>query len=126
VVERVHELTGGRGADLAVCANASSECPATGVRAVRKGGRVVLFGGLPGDAPTIRIDGNAVHYGQVEVVGSFSYHPTMHALALDMIHRGLIPADKLITDTFPLEQAPEAFETAAAGRGLKVMVSTVE
>ncbi|MFO7958186.1 MAG: alcohol dehydrogenase catalytic domain-containing protein [Candidatus Brocadiia bacterium] len=126
VVERVRELTGGRGADLAVCANPSPGCPATGVRAVRKGGRVVLFGGLARDEHTVRLDGNAVHYGEVEVVGSFSYHPTMHALALDMIHRGLIPADKLITDTFSLEQAPEAFETAAAGRGLKVMVSTAE
>lgn len=123
VVERVRELTGGRGADLAVCANPSPQCPGTAVRAVRKGGRVVLFGGLPGDEATVRLDGNVVHYGEVEVVGSFSYHPSMHALAVDMIHRGLVPADKLITDTFPLERAAEAFETAAAGRGLKIMVT---
>ncbi len=123
VVGRVRELTGGRGADLAVCANPSPECPAVGVRAVRKGGRVVLFGGLPKGDPSVTLDGNLVHYGEVEVVGSFSYHPTMHALALDMIHRGLIPAEKLITDAFPLEQAAAAFESAAGGSGLKVMVT---
>jgi len=36
--------------------------------------------------------------------------------------RGVIPADLLISGTFPLEKVGEAFESAASGNGLKVIV----
>ena len=90
---------------------------------VRKAGRVVLFGGLPKANPMTTLDSNLIHYGEIEVVGAFSYHPTMHALALDALERGLIPADKLITHTFSLDDVEAAFETAASGAGLKVVVT---
>ena len=47
----------------------------------------------------------------------------MHALALDVLSRGLVPADKLITHTFPLERIAEAFDVAATGEGLKVVIT---
>jgi L-iditol 2-dehydrogenase len=68
------------------------------------------------------LDANKIHYGEVEVVGAFSYHPVFHKLALDLISRGEIPAELLITHTFSLEKVDEAFETAASGNGLKVVV----
>jgi L-iditol 2-dehydrogenase len=122
VVARVRALTGGLGADMVVCANPVAATQAQAVRMVRKGGRVVLFGGLPKADPMTTLDGNVIHYGDIEVVGAFSYHPTMHALALDVLQRGLIPADALITHAFPLEEIARAFEVAATGEGLKVVV----
>ena len=89
---------------------------------MRKNGRVVLFGGLPKANPTATLDSNRIHYGEIGIVGAFSYHPTMHELALDVLQRGLIPADALITHTFSLEQVQMAFETAADGAGLKVVI----
>ena len=90
---------------------------------MRKGGRVVLFGGLPKANPMVKLDGNRIHYGEIAVVGSFSYHPSFHELALDAIRRKLIPADLLVTHTFSLDEIDAAFETAASGAGLKVMVT---
>jgi L-iditol 2-dehydrogenase len=121
-VVRVLELTGGLGADIVICANPIAATQAQAVQAVRKNGRVVLFGGLPKADPMTTLDSNRIHYGEIGVVGAFSYHPTMHALALDVLKRGLIPADALITHTFSLEQVQTAFETAADGAGLKVVV----
>jgi L-iditol 2-dehydrogenase len=121
-VARVRELTGGLGADIVVCANPVAATQAQAVQAVRKNGRVVLFGGLPKADPTTTLDSNRIHYGDIEVVGAFSYHPTMHELALDVLRRGLIPADLLITHTFSLEGIQTAFETAAEGAGLKVVI----
>ena len=121
-VARVRQLTDGRGADMVVCANPVAATQAEAVKAVRKGGRVVLFGGLPKANPMTTLDGNVVHYGDIEVVGAFSYRPTMHELALDVLARGLVPADKLITHVVPLEDVGKAFEIAAAGEGLKVVV----
>jgi L-iditol 2-dehydrogenase len=89
---------------------------------VRKGGKVVLFGGLPKAAPMTTLDANLIHYGEIEVMGSFSYHPNYHALALDLFAQGVIPADKLITHRFPLQEIQQAFETADRGQGLKVLI----
>lgn len=122
-VSRVRDLTEGRGADLVICANPVAATQADAVRAVRKGGRVVLFGGLPKADPSTTLDSNVIHYGDIEVVGAFSYHPIQHELALDVLARGLIPADDLVTHTFPLDSVAEAFETAASGRGLKVVIT---
>ena len=120
--ERVRQLTGGLGADIVICANPVSATQTQAVEIVRKGGRVVLFGGLPKANPMATYDANLIHYGEIEVVGAFSYHPTYHQLALDVLRRGLIPLDKIVTHSFPLDRVGEAFETAASGAGLKVMV----
>lgn len=119
---QVLAFTGGRGADLVICANSVAAAQTQAVDIARKGGRVVLFGGLPKANPMTSLDGNKIHYGEVEVVGSFSYHPTYHALALDVLLRKQIPADKLVTHRYPLEQVNEAFAMAASGKALKVVM----
>ena len=123
LADAVRAMTGGIGADIVVCANPVAATQTQAVEEiVRKAGRVVLFGGLPKAAPMTTLNSNIIHYGEIEIVGAFSYHPTMHALALDVLQRGLIPADKLITHTFPLNDIATAFETAASGAGLKVVI----
>jgi L-iditol 2-dehydrogenase len=116
-------LSEGRGADLVICANPVAATQALAVELARKGGRVVLFGGLPKANPMTTLDSNRIHYGEIEVVGAFSYHPTFHRLALDVLARKIVPADLIVTHTFSLEQVTEAFETAASGKGLKVVVT---
>jgi L-iditol 2-dehydrogenase len=116
-------LTGGRGADLVICANPVASTQALAVEIARKGGRVVLFGGLPKADPMTTLDSNRIHYGELEVVGAFSYHPTFHQLALDVLVRRAVPAELLVTHTFDLDQVVKAFETAASGEGLKVVVA---
>lgn len=123
IAVRVRELTGGLGADIAICANPIAETQSQAVHMVRKGGRVVLFGGLPKANPLTTLDSNRIHYGEITVAGSFSYHPSVHALALDLLNRNVIPADKIITHTFPLESIGDAFTTAASGDALKAIVS---
>jgi len=123
---RVRQMTSGVGADIVICANPIAETQTQAVQIVRKRGRVVLFGGLPKANPLVTLDSNRIHYGEIEVVGAFSYHPTMHELALDLIHRKVIDADLLVTHTFGLNDVGKAFETAAAGEALKVVVTTQE
>ncbi len=122
-VARVRWMTAGLGADIVICANPAAGTQTQAVEMVRKAGRVVLFGGLPKSDPMTLLDANRIHYGEIEVVGSFSYHPTVHEEALELIRRKVIPSDLLITHTFPIERIGEAFETAAGGEGLKVMVT---
>jgi len=121
---RVRELTGGVGADIVICANPVARTQTEAVEIVRKRGKVILFGGLPKADPMVTLDSNRIHYGEIEVFGAFSYHPTMHEQALDLIHRKVIPADLLVTHTFGLNEIAKAFEATAAGEALKVVVTT--
>jgi L-iditol 2-dehydrogenase len=123
VAGEVRLLTGGRGADAVICANPVAACQAQAVDTVRKGGKVVLFGGLPKASPMTTLDGNRIHYGEICVVGSFSYRPSFHELALEVIRRGSIQADLVITHLFSLDQASLAFEAASQGEALKVMLT---
>ena len=120
---QVRQMTGGVGADIVICANPIGATQTQAVEIVRKRGRVILFGGLPKANPMVTLDSNRIHYGEIEVVGAFSYHPTVHAQALSLIARKVIPADLLITHTFNLNETDKAFETAAVGEALKVVVT---
>jgi L-iditol 2-dehydrogenase len=122
VVGKVREFTDGVGADVVICANAVADTQQQAVGMVRKGGRVVFFGGLPKSSPKVLLDANRIHYGEIQITGAFSYHPSMHKMALDLLYRKIIPAEKIITHSFPLERIGEAFETAASGKGLKIIV----
>lgn len=122
LVQRVRDFTNGLGADVVVCANPAAETQTQAVEMVRKGGRVVLFGGLPKANPMTSLNSNIIHYGEIEVVGDFSYHPSIHELALQLIDRNVIPAEQLITDRFSLDQVQQGFEKAAQGLGLKVLI----
>ncbi len=123
---RVRQMTAGVGPDIVVCANPVAETQAQAVQIVRKRGKVILFGGLPKANPMVTLDSNRIHYGEIEVVGAFSYHPTVHARALDLIHRKVIDADLLVTHTFALPEVGKAFAAAAGGAALKVVVVTEE
>lgn len=122
VQEQVLAFTDGRGADLVICANPFAATQTQAVEIVRKGGRVVLFGGLPKANPMTSLDGNKIHYGEIEIVGSFSYHPTYHAMALDVIRHKRLPVEKLVTHFYALDQINEAFTMAASGKALKVVL----
>ncbi len=121
-VEFVKEFTGGLGASVAICANPVAATQAQAVQLTRKAGRIVLFGGLPKANPMTTLNGNTIHYGEQTVVGAFSYRPVHHRMAVELLYRHAIPAEKLITHAFPLEEIGEAFEVAASGEGLKVMI----
>ncbi len=120
---RVRQMTSGVGADIVICANPIAETQTQAVQIVRKRGKVILFGGLPKANPMVTLDSNRIHYGEIEVVGAFSYHPTAHERALELIHRKVIQADLLVTHTFGLNDVGKAFEAAAAGEALKVVVT---
>jgi len=119
----VKEFTGGLGADVVICANPVAQTQTQAVEMVRKAGKVFLFGGLPKADPMTTLDSNRIHYGEIEVIGAFSYHPTVHELALDLLAQGSIPADLLITHKFGLSQIDQGYDTASAGKALKVLIT---
>jgi L-iditol 2-dehydrogenase len=122
VVSEVKRLTNDIGADVVICANPVASTQTQAVEMVRRGGRVVLFGGLPKADPVTRLNGNLIHYGEVLVMGAFSYHPSFHEEALHVLARKQVKAELFVTHVYPLSRINEAFKIAKSGEALKVMI----
>jgi L-iditol 2-dehydrogenase len=121
-VQEVLSATQGLGADVAIVANPVASTQAQAVRAVRRRGRVVLFGGLPKSQPETTLDANLIHYGELVVMGAFSYPAWVHEKALATIAAGLIHPDRYFDLTVSLDDIGRGFRAAAEGRALKVLV----
>ncbi|MGB9374782.1 MAG: zinc-dependent dehydrogenase [Jiangellales bacterium] len=124
VVEKVMELTGGRGADVIITATAANVTQEQAIAMAARNGRISFFGGLPKTNPTITCDSNVVHYRQLHIHGANGSAPSHNKRALEYIASGEVPVKDLITARIPLERALEAFDLVARGAAIKVTVET--
>lgn len=121
VAARVAELTNGAGPTVIVTANPSPQAPVDAVKMVAKGGRVVLFGGLPHDKSAPGVDLNVVHYQNLDLIGLSRFAPRHFRMSLQMLASGRIPGQKLVTHMLPLEKADDGIRAALEGTALKVV-----
>jgi L-iditol 2-dehydrogenase len=105
-VARILELTGGRGADLAIeCVGAEAPIH-TAVSSVRKGGSVVLVGNV---SPKIALPLQEVVSRQIRLQGSCASSGE-YPLVIDLIATGEIRVDPLISAVAPLSEGPLWFD----------------
>jgi L-iditol 2-dehydrogenase len=119
----MRDVTGGRGADLAVVAVANNGAIAGAMESVRPGGTVLLFAQTRlNDA--VRVDAGTVCMLEKDLIGSYSSDIELQGQAADLIFSRKVDVRGLITDRFPLERIGEAFALASSPRdgSLKVMV----
>jgi L-iditol 2-dehydrogenase len=121
-VEEVLKITNGIGADVAICANPVSSTQEQAVEAVRKRGKVILFGGVPKSNPMTTLNSNIIHYNELVVMGAFSYPAIGHEMALKMISEKKINAEKYINKIVSLDNIVEGITAAEKGEALKAVV----
>jgi L-iditol 2-dehydrogenase len=122
VVERVMELTGGRGADVVITATAANVAQEQAISMAARNGRISFFGGLPKTNPTIACDSNLVHYRQLHIHGANGSAPAHNKRALEYISTGQVPVKDLITRHVPLAEVLSAFDIVKNGEAIKVTV----
>jgi L-iditol 2-dehydrogenase len=122
VVERVMELTGGRGADVIITATAANITQEQAIAMAARNGRISFFGGLPKTNPTITCDSNIVHYRQLHIHGANGSAPEHNKKALEYISTGQVPVKDLITHHIPLDDVLSAFDLVRSGTAIKVTV----
>jgi L-iditol 2-dehydrogenase len=122
VVERVMELTGGRGADVVITATAANITQEQAILMAARNGRISFFGGLPKADPFIKCDSNLVHYRQLHIHGANGSAPEHNKRALEYISTGQVPVKDLITEHIPLERVLDAFDIVKKGEAIKVTV----
>jgi len=118
-VDRILELTGGRGPDVVFeCAGAISTTQQA-VALVRKGGTVVIAGVSLHPVETFVSN---IILRELTVKGSMLFHSAEFATALSLIRDKRIDVAPLITSVMPLDDINEAFEMAVRGEGGKILI----
>lgn len=119
VVEQILEATGGRGVERAIDASASDAGRQTAIRATREWGKIAFVG--EGGPCTFYPSPDIIH-GQKTIYGSWVTSLwRMEELVERLVRWGIHPQD-LVTHTFPLEQAGDAYALMAGGQCGKVAV----
>lgn len=114
-------LTDGRGADSVLEAVGLDATVKDSVRAVRRGGTVTILGNI---AQEVSIPLQRVVAGQIRIQGVCAIRAEYDA-ALHLLTSGAIPAEKLISTTAALEDAPAIFDRLHDGDPalLKVIIN---
>jgi L-iditol 2-dehydrogenase len=119
VTEEVLHATDGRGADVVITASPAPEAIVQATEMAKKGGRILIFGGLPKDSSKPAVDFNLIHYRALHLIGATIFAPRHFQSALRFIASGRFPLEKLVTHQFPLSEFTAGAELALAGKGLK-------
>jgi len=114
-VEKVEKLTDGYGADVVIEAIGLPSTWEQALKMVRKGGRVLEFGGCP-PGTEIRVSTEQLHYGETTIMGAFHTTPFHFRKALNFIASRTINVKPLITSRMKLDDIKQAFETLTTSK----------
>jgi L-iditol 2-dehydrogenase len=118
----VLDETNGQGVDVAITAVSSAAVQEQAVQLLATHGRLNFFAGL-GVAAGVGIDTNRVHYKGLTLTGTTGSSNTDYGKALELVGERRVDLSTLITQAFPIDDIAGAFEYAAAGVGMKAVVS---
>ena len=105
VPEEVRKLTDGRGANIAIEVVGNTIAVNSAIGSLRKGGALTIVGNL---APTVEFPLQEVVTRQISVAGSCSSSGEYPA-CLDMIARGVVNVDALVSKIAPLSEGADWF-----------------
>lgn len=88
---------------------------------VRKGGYVHFFGGCASGS-SVSLDTKRLHYDEVKIISSFHHTPKYFKEALDIISKGEMDIEKLITKKMDMKYAKKAIEMHRDGEAIKILL----
>ncbi len=108
----------GRGFDIVVECTGREQIWERSVSCVRKGGKVVLFGGCP-PGTSVQLDTSRLHYDQIEIMSPFHFGTKDVRQARGWLIGEQMNLDPILSGQRSLEQASDVFEDLKAGVGIK-------
>lgn len=120
VIEKIMELTKGKGVEVAVDCSGSSVGRHRCLEAARMWGNVVFLG----EQGTVTFEPSPLLlHKNITLHGSWVTSIDNMGKLVELLDRKKIHPSQIITHRFPLEKTPEAFETFASGKTGKVVVT---
>jgi L-iditol 2-dehydrogenase len=120
VLEVVRQLTGGKGADIAIEASGSAASLRNCLEVVRPMGRITQVGIF---GQEIKIPLDRLFHKQLELLGSVGYTPRTWDRVMSMYAQRQVQLWDLVSDVVPLSNWEQAFEACASKRGVKVLIA---
>ncbi|HZP44687.1 MAG TPA: alcohol dehydrogenase catalytic domain-containing protein [Candidatus Binataceae bacterium] len=119
--EAIAALNQGHGPDLVIESTGQVDGWADAFRRVRRGGRVLFFGGCPPDT-TLGVDTRRMHYDNLALLSPFHFRPRDVRSAYELLASGRLEAGRLVNARRPLAELPEVFAMLGRGEALKCAV----
>ena len=110
-VDYIHNLTDGLGAEVVFNTTPISAVAQQAIEMVAPMGRVIMYSSQHPDKP-ISVSPNWIHNTEAVITGAVSPSVRSFNRAVNLLSKGLIHPEKLMSGAFPIESAQEAFETA--------------
>jgi L-iditol 2-dehydrogenase len=123
-IEQLKAVLGGRGADLVVEFAGTPDAAREAIQMARRGGRVVLAGATGPGRELSGVDLSTIVRGHLDVYGSLANPYGISGRGLELIARGAVNLNPLITHHFPLAQFEAAWQTFVERRdgAIRVML----
>lgn len=120
-VEKVKELTEGRGADVVFCTAALVDLAAQAIRMTGKLGRCVMYSSFHPKKP-IELDVNNVHYSEMIITGSVNPETRDFHTAAKLLSSKIVDPTHLVSEVIPFAQLDYAFERAIDPKTYRIIV----
>jgi L-iditol 2-dehydrogenase len=120
LAEQVRALMGNDGRRIAFVDAGVPALIGEALQSVCKGGRCVIFAGMP-TGSRFELDPNAIHYGELDLVGSSGSTPELQAEVLALAASGELDLEAYVSQVLDLDDWPRAFSETANAAGLKVV-----
>lgn len=111
IVERVRDLTDGRGADLAIECTGVAEAIPQGLDMVRRGGMYIVAG-VFAEVGMVAINPHHLAARQVRVIGMCNHPPTAYVSSMKLLEKfqDVFPLREFVTHEFGVSQAEAAMQ----------------
>lgn len=117
----VRDLTAGRGADVVIECAGAVQTWQQAISLVRRGGRVLWFGGLPAGS-TVSVDAARVHYDSIQLCNSHGGTAEDARQAMDLLAAGRVKVGPLLSAELPLAETEQALQRVGRGEAIKVVL----
>jgi L-iditol 2-dehydrogenase len=117
----IARLNGGFGPDVVVECTGQVAGWRDAFARVRRGGRVIFFGGCP-PGTTLEIDTRRMHYDNLTLIAPFHFRPQDVRRAYELLSAGRLGADRVINARRRLAELPEVFAMLERGAALKCAI----
>ena len=111
------------GVDVVIIAVPVPEIQAEAMEILAPLGRLCLFAGWPRGTDGVPLDTNAIHYKSLVVTGTTGGAPRDYVASLKLIASGRVDVRRVVSHVFAFDQLAKAYETAASGQALKVVIA---
>lgn len=112
VAKKIRKISGGGGAHVAVDAVGNPGVMQTAFSALRAGGKLLVMGFSD---QNVTFNAGRIMFREMEVTGTLGCPPYLYPRLLDLIKRGKLKVDELVTHSFPLDQINDAFDLLRKG-----------